>query len=63
VGKLIGVFVAATGISLFALPAGILGSGFVEVFNERADNASVVDQTDAEMLKQNRNTGTDLDRD
>jgi len=35
VGKLIGAVVAMTGIGLFAMPAGILGSGFMEVFTER----------------------------
>jgi len=34
-GKVLGGFVAILGIGLFALPAGILGSGFVEEFQAR----------------------------
>ncbi len=33
-GKFLGSFVAIMGIGLFALPTGILGSGFLEAFNE-----------------------------
>jgi len=35
VGKLINSFIALLGIGLFALPAGILGSGFVEELQRR----------------------------
>lgn len=37
VGKLINSFIALLGIGLFALPAGILGSGFVEELHRRRD--------------------------
>lgn len=35
-GKIIGTFVAFIGIGLFAMPAGILASGFTQVMSERA---------------------------
>lgn len=34
-GKFVGTFIALLGIILFALPAGILGAGFVEEFHRR----------------------------
>jgi voltage-gated potassium channel len=40
VGKLLGVIVALLGIGLFALPAGILGSGFVEAARETRHEAA-----------------------
>ena len=39
-GKIIGVIVATTGIGLFAMPAGILGAGFVELFTEQRERSS-----------------------
>ncbi len=35
IGKIIGAIIAILGIGMFALPAGILGSGFVEEMQKR----------------------------
>ncbi|MEE9555207.1 MAG: ion transporter [candidate division Zixibacteria bacterium] len=40
-GKITGAFVALFGIGLFALPAGILGSGFIEEIQNRKNNTNV----------------------
>lgn len=37
-GRFVGAVVAILGIGLFALPAGILGSGFVEALNDEPDD-------------------------
>lgn len=37
-GKLMGALFAVIGIGMFALPTGILGSGFVEEFHRKRDN-------------------------
>ena len=34
-GKIVGCLAAMTGVGMFAMPAGILGSGFLEVYEER----------------------------
>jgi len=39
IGKLLGAFVALLGVGVFALPAGILGGGFVEEINKRKGRA------------------------
>ena len=41
-GKLIGTVVVILGIGLFALPAGILASGFVEVLQKRRNHERTV---------------------
>ncbi len=38
IGKMLGAIIALLGVSLFALPAGILGSGFVEEIHRRKGN-------------------------
>jgi voltage-gated potassium channel len=38
-GRVLGMLVAILGVGLFALPAGIVASGFLEQLNERAASA------------------------
>lgn len=40
-GKLLGVLISFLGIGLFALPAGIIASGFIEIFHQRHGKVKV----------------------
>jgi len=44
-GKALGAVIAVMGVALFALPAGILGAGFLEEFNKRREKDQPVSQS------------------
>jgi voltage-gated potassium channel len=57
IGKLLGALIAVVGIAMFALPAGILGAGFLEAFQSRSEQPpthsySIINQAKAlDMLR------------
>ena len=40
-GKIIGSFIAVLGVGLFALPAGIIASGFITEIQKKSENANI----------------------
>lgn len=59
-GKVIAFVIGVLGIAIFAVPAGIIGSSFIEVIEqddkERADRANIAKVKSAFMRKQDRDT-------
>jgi voltage-gated potassium channel len=53
-GKVVGGIVALSGIALFALPAGIIASGFIESVEERHSDAAETRSRNDDLGKNDR---------